>query len=79
MNKSLKIIIIVVVSFVTLALILKSTGVIGSKKTMLKVKTEKAKLTDIIETVTASGKIQPETEIKISGLIICKTYSGNPG
>lgn len=44
---------------------LKLTGVIGGDKTE-KVTTEKASDKTVVETVTASGKIQPETEVKLS-------------
>ncbi|KLT66404.1 transporter [Pedobacter sp. BMA] len=44
---------------------LKVAGVIGGEKTE-KVTTEKASDKTVIETVTASGKIQPETEVKLS-------------
>jgi len=44
---------------------LKLAGVIGGDKTE-KVTTEKASDRTVVETVTASGKIQPETEVKLS-------------
>ncbi|MFC4209640.1 efflux RND transporter periplasmic adaptor subunit [Pedobacter lithocola] len=44
---------------------LKLAGVIGGDKTE-KVTTEKASERTVVETVTASGKIQPETEVKLS-------------
>jgi HlyD family secretion protein len=44
---------------------LKLAGVIGGSKTE-KVTTEKASDRTVVETVTASGKIQPETEVKLS-------------
>lgn len=44
---------------------LKLAGVIGGDKTE-KVTTEKASDKTVVETVTASGKIQPETEVKLS-------------
>ncbi|CAH0236361.1 Macrolide export protein MacA [Pedobacter sp. Bi27] len=61
----LKHIIITVVAIVALLVILKLTGVIGGNKTE-KVTTEKASDKTVVETVTASGKIQPETEVKLS-------------
>jgi HlyD family secretion protein len=61
----LKHIIITVVAIVALLVILKLTGVIGGDKTE-KVTTEKASDKTVVETVTASGKIQPETEVKLS-------------
>jgi len=44
---------------------LRLAGVIGGNKTE-KVTTEKASDRTVVETVTASGKIQPETEVKLS-------------
>ncbi|TCD19379.1 efflux RND transporter periplasmic adaptor subunit [Pedobacter psychrodurus] len=61
----LKHIIITVVAIVALLVILKLAGVIGGDKTE-KVTTEKASDKTVVETVTASGKIQPETEVKLS-------------
>ncbi|QDW26445.1 efflux RND transporter periplasmic adaptor subunit [Pedobacter sp. KBS0701] len=61
----LKHIIITVVTIVVLLVVLKLTGVIGGNKTE-KVTTEKASDKTVVETVTASGKIQPETEVKLS-------------
>ncbi|GGH17523.1 MULTISPECIES: efflux RND transporter periplasmic adaptor subunit [Pedobacter] len=61
----LKHIIITVVAIIALLVILKLAGVIGGDKTE-KVTTEKASDKTVIETVTASGKIQPETEVKLS-------------
>jgi len=50
---------------VVLLIVLKATGVIG-KPAKTKVATEKAAVRDITETVSASGKIKPEVEVKIS-------------
>src|SRR5438309_186466 len=61
----LKHIIIIIVAIVALLTILSLTGVIGGNKTE-KVTTEKASDKTVVETVTASGKIQPETEVKLS-------------
>ncbi|WP_431294063.1 efflux RND transporter periplasmic adaptor subunit [Pedobacter sp. P26] len=61
----LKHIIITLVTIVVLLVVLKLTGVIGGNKTE-KVTTEKASDKTVVETVTASGKIQPETEVKLS-------------
>ncbi len=43
-----------------------ATGVFGKKEAGKKVITQKVSRKDIIETVTGSGKIQPEKEVKIS-------------
>jgi len=61
----LKHVIITVVAIVAFLAILALTGVIGGNKTE-KVTTEKASDKTVVETVTASGKIQPETEVKLS-------------
>jgi HlyD family secretion protein len=45
---------------------LKYAGVIGTKDKGIEVETSEANTIDIIETVSATGKIQPEIEIKIS-------------
>jgi HlyD family secretion protein len=65
MNKQLLRIIIGVVLLVVLLVVLKKTGAIGKEEGM-KVSAEKAILRNITEIVTASGKIYPEKEVKIS-------------
>ncbi|WP_113663764.1 efflux RND transporter periplasmic adaptor subunit [Pedobacter nanyangensis] len=52
-------------AIIALLIVLKLTGVIG-KEQIEKVTVEKAGERTVIETVTASGKIQPETEVKLS-------------
>jgi len=64
----LKHIIITVVVIIVLLIGLKVGGVIGGNKTE-KVTAEKASDKTVVETVTASGKIQPETEVKLSSEI----------
>lgn len=61
----LKHIIIIVVALVALLAVLAMAGVIGGKKTE-KVTVENAADRRVVETVTASGKVQPETEVKLS-------------
>jgi HlyD family secretion protein len=65
MNKQLRWIIIGVVGLILLLVLLKKTGVLG-KDEGIKVSAEKAAKRDITEIVTASGKIYPEKEVKIS-------------
>lgn len=65
MNKKLLWIIISLVVVVLLLVILKKTGVIG-KEEGIKVSMEKVEKRSITETVTASGKIYPEIEVKMS-------------
>ncbi|MFN0291315.1 efflux RND transporter periplasmic adaptor subunit [Pedobacter helvus] len=61
----LKHILIGAVAVILLIVVLKVTGVIG-KENAEKVTVEKVGDKTVIETVTASGKIQPETEVKLS-------------
>jgi len=65
MNKQLLRIIIGVILLVVLLVVLKKTGVLG-KEEGIKVSAEKAIKRDITEIVTASGKVYPEKEVKIS-------------
>ena len=61
----LKWVIIIVSLLLVFAIIGKNAGWIGGAE-LKKVTTEKVKKRDIIELVSASGKIQPEVEVKIS-------------
>jgi HlyD family secretion protein len=61
----LKPILIALGVIIALLVVAKLTGLIGGKKAE-KVTIEKAAERKVIETVTASGKIQPETEVKLS-------------
>lgn len=61
----LKHILISIVAIIALVIVLKLAGVIG-KEEVVKVTVEKVADRTVIETVTASGKIQPETEVKLS-------------
>ncbi|HRO44538.1 efflux RND transporter periplasmic adaptor subunit [Agriterribacter sp.] len=65
MNKKLLWIIISLVALVILLVVLKKNGVIG-KEEGIKVSSEKVIPRDITEIVTASGKVYPEIEVKIS-------------
>jgi HlyD family secretion protein len=65
MNKQLRWIIIGVIGLILVLVLLKKTGVLG-KDEGIKVSAEKAVKRDITEIVTASGKIYPEKEVKIS-------------
>jgi HlyD family secretion protein len=64
-NKILKYLLIASVVLVVLALIGKKAGWFG-KEEIIEVAVEKVITRNITETITANGKIQPETEIKIS-------------
>ena len=65
MNKKLIWIIVSLIVIILLIIVLKKTGVIG-KEEGIKVSIEKAGKHTITETVTASGKIYPEIEVKMS-------------
>ena len=65
MNKKLLWTIIVLAGLIVLLVALKKGGVIGKEEGM-KVSTEKAGDRNITEIVTASGKVYPEIEVKIS-------------
>src|SRR5512137_522118 len=64
-NKTLKILVIVVVGLIIFAIIGKKAGLFGKAATV-KVAVENAEKRQIVETITANGKIQPEKEVKIS-------------
>jgi HlyD family secretion protein len=65
MSKKLKWIIGVLVILIVLLIVLSKAGVLG-KDEGTKVTAEKATVRNITETVTASGKVFPEIEVKIS-------------
>lgn len=65
MGKTTKYILIALGSLVVLLIILNATGIIGKPK-KTQVATEKATERDINESVSASGKIKPHVEVKIS-------------
>lgn len=58
-------IIIILVVLIALLVIAKKAGWLGDDTT-IKVSTEKVSRQNIIETVSASGKVQPEVEVKLS-------------
>ena len=64
-KKLLRYSLIAVVILIVLAVVGKKAGWFGKEETIL-VAVEKAKRRDIIETITANGKVQPETEVIIS-------------
>ncbi len=65
MNKTLRNVLIIVGVLVVLAIVANKMGWIGKSKTT-QVAVTKAENKSIIETVSASGKIQPEVEVKLS-------------
>lgn len=64
-NKFLRYGIIIVALLLLVSIIGKKMGFVGGDD-KIEVLTEKAQLKTIIETVSASGKVQPEVEVKIS-------------
>jgi HlyD family secretion protein len=65
MNKTLRNVLIAVVVLVILAVVANKMGWIGKSK-ITQVAVTKVEQKSIIETVSASGKIQPEIEVKLS-------------
>ncbi len=65
-KKTIYILLATVVGLVALLLILKKTGTIGSDKKRIEVELATVSESTIIETVSATGKIQPEIQVKIS-------------
>jgi len=65
MGKTTKYILISIGVLVVLLIVLKAAGIIG-KPEKTQVATEKAAVRDINESVSASGKIKPHVEVKIS-------------
>lgn len=69
MSKKVKIILVVVVALVVLLLVLSKAGVFGDRDDSKEVDTAKANEITIVETVSATGKIQPEIEVKIASQV----------
>lgn len=65
-KKSIYILLGSVIAFIVLLVVLTKAGVIGNKDKGTEVETAKADEMTIVETVSATGKIQPEIEVKIS-------------
>jgi len=66
MSKKLKWIIGILLFIVVLLVVLKAAGIIGGGDEGIQVATEKAAQRNITEVVTASGKVFPEIEVKVS-------------
>lgn len=64
-NKLLRYVLIAALALIVFAFIGKKAGLIGKEKPT-EVTTDVVKKRTIIETITANGKVQPETEVKIS-------------
>ncbi len=65
-KKKIYILVGVVVTLIIVLVTLKSKGIIGGNDDSKQVETSKVDEITIIETVSATGKIQPEIEVKIS-------------
>jgi HlyD family secretion protein len=65
-RKKIYILVGVVAALLLLLVVLKSKGVIGGNDDSKEVETAKVDEITIVETVSATGKIQPEIEVKIS-------------
>lgn len=65
-KKRIYILVAVVIALIILLVVLKSKGAIGNNDNSIEVETAKVDEITIIETVSATGKIQPEIEVKIS-------------
>lgn len=66
MTKKTKIIIVAIIIALLLLVVGSKSGLFGKKGNFKEVNAKKVALVDIIETVSATGKIQPEVEVKIS-------------
>ncbi len=65
-KKTTYILVGVAILLVAVLVTLSKMGLMGSKETVLEVEVAKANEITIVETVSATGKIQPEIEVKIS-------------
>ena len=66
MSKKVKIILGIVILVLVLLVVGSKMELFGKKGNFKQVSTQKVELKEIIETVSATGKIQPEVEVKIS-------------
>lgn len=65
-KKKIFILIGIFITLLVIAITLKSKGIIGGKDDSKEIETAKVDEITIVETVSATGKIQPEIEVKIS-------------
>ncbi len=68
-KKKIYILVGVVVALIIVLVTLKSKGIIGGNDDSKQVETAKADEITIVETVSATGKIQPEIEVKMSSQV----------
>jgi HlyD family secretion protein len=57
------------VAVIALLIVLSKSGIIGSKDKGKEIEVAKVTTSTIVETVSATGKIQPEIEVKISSMV----------
>jgi len=68
-KKTIYILIGAAVALITLLIVLSKTGAIGNKDEGKEIETVNVDASTIIETVSATGKIQPEIEVKIASMV----------
>jgi len=68
-KKKIYIIIGIIIALIIVLISLSKAGVLGSNDKSIEVETAKANQITIVETVSATGKIQPEIEVKISSQV----------
>jgi HlyD family secretion protein len=68
-KKTIYILSAAVIALIILLVILKKSGKIGNDDKSIEVETATANLSTIVETVSATGKIQPEVQVKISSMV----------
>ncbi len=68
-KKKIYIIIGIIIALIIVLIALSKAGVLGSNDKSIEVETAKANQITIVETVSATGKIQPEIEVKISSQV----------
>jgi len=76
-KKNIYILVGIVVVVITILIVLSKTGVIGNKDKGKSVEIANVTATTIVETVSATGKIQPEIEVKISSEVSGEIISLN--
>jgi len=68
-KKTIYILLGTIIGLITLLIVLKKTGTIGNNDNSIEIETVKAIETTVVETVSATGKIQPEVQVKISSMV----------
>ena len=68
-KKSIYLLIGGAIAVIALLIVLSKTGVIGNKDKGTSVETANVNTMTILETVSATGKIQPEIEVKIASMV----------